>query len=354
MKKYFQIIIVLFLLVSVIKAQVLFVEDFNYTAGTGDSLKAHGWTLSGTNNLNPLMVTSPGLTFPNYPSNAGNSTTINNSGQDVYKNLTSSITSGSAYLSFLVNVQSASTIGDYFIALSPASSQTNYYARVHIKAQANNWQVGISKSNELAGGYVYGNTLLNYNTTYLIVVKHTLITGTNNDEERIFVFTGTIPSTEPTSSEVGPYVETTKGDPTDLMTVTLRQGGSFSSGVMTNPGPVLKLDGIRVMTSWASLVTEVKDNSSSLPNDFSLSQNYPNPFNPSTVISWQLAVSSFVTLNIYDMLGRKVASLVNEFQQAGIHNFKLNTQNYSLPSGIYFYQISAGEYIDTKKMILMK
>ena len=89
-----------------------------------------------------------------------------------------------------------------------------------------------------------------------------------------------------------------------------------------------------------------------LPNKFCLLQNYPNPFNPSTKISWQSAVSSRQTLKIYDALGNEVATLLDEFKQAGEYEIEFNA--FSFPSGIYFYQIKAGDLVQTKKMILLK
>jgi hypothetical protein len=78
-----------------------------------------------------------------------------------------------------------------------------------------------------------------------------------------------------------------------------------------------------------------------LPEDYNLFQNYPNPFNPSTVISYQLLVYSFVTLKIYDVQGREIKTLVNEIQNAGVHkmvfNGQLNSNGDKLSSGIYFY-----------------
>ena len=91
-----------------------------------------------------------------------------------------------------------------------------------------------------------------------------------------------------------------------------------------------------------------------MPSSFKLAQNYPNPFNPSTVINYQLPVSGHVSLKVYDILGREVATLVNEFQQAGSHNSQFSIQNSQLSSGIYFYTIKAGNFIETKKMVLMK
>ncbi len=89
-----------------------------------------------------------------------------------------------------------------------------------------------------------------------------------------------------------------------------------------------------------------------LPANFILHQNYPNPFNPTTVISYQLSALSYVTLRIYDILGREVAALVNEEKPAGKYQVEFNASH--LASGIYYYRISAGNFIAAKKMILLK
>ncbi len=98
-----------------------------------------------------------------------------------------------------------------------------------------------------------------------------------------------------------------------------------------------------------------------IPTEFKLEQNYPNPFNPTTVISYQLAVDSYVTLKVYDLLGREVSTLVNEYQPAGVHNSQFAIRNLpagrqgsQLSSGIYFYRLQAGNFIETKKMILLR
>lgn len=96
------------------------------------------------------------------------------------------------------------------------------------------------------------------------------------------------------------------------------------------------------------------------PAEFTLEQNYPNPFNPTTAIGYQLPVTSEVKLDIYDVLGKKVASLVNGRQEAGIYTFTLNASN--LSSGVYFYRLqasatngaSSSNFVQTKKMILVK
>ena len=88
------------------------------------------------------------------------------------------------------------------------------------------------------------------------------------------------------------------------------------------------------------------------PAKFVLRQNYPNPFNPSTKIRYQLPNESKVVIKIYDILGAELITLLNEEKKPGVYEIELNTQ--SLPSGIYIYRIIAGDFVETKKMVLMK
>jgi len=87
-------------------------------------------------------------------------------------------------------------------------------------------------------------------------------------------------------------------------------------------------------------------------SEFKLDQNYPNPFNPSTKISWQSPVSGHQKLKIYDVLGNEVVTLVNEYKSAGSYEIEFNAT--SLSSGVYFYKLQAGSFVQTKKMILIK
>ena len=96
------------------------------------------------------------------------------------------------------------------------------------------------------------------------------------------------------------------------------------------------------------------DDESSINNfEFNLNQNYPNPFNPSTKISWQSPVKGWQRLKIFDVLGREVETLVDEFREAGF-NSTLYIVNSALPSGIYFYQLKVGSFTQTNKMILLR
>ena len=100
-----------------------------------------------------------------------------------------------------------------------------------------------------------------------------------------------------------------------------------------------------------SFITDVEENKT-IPQDFVLYQNYPNPFNPSTIIGYQLPVTSNVTLKVYDILGREIATLVNEQKPAGKYELKFDGSE--LASGVYFFTLKTGNYAETKKMILMK
>ncbi len=98
--------------------------------------------------------------------------------------------------------------------------------------------------------------------------------------------------------------------------------------------------------------TGVHDHGSLEPNALKLYANYPNPFNPTTVIGYQLAVNSQVDMKVYDTLGREVATLVNGERPAGNYSIEWNATDFS--SGAYFYRLRAGNFVETKKMVLMR
>jgi len=86
--------------------------------------------------------------------------------------------------------------------------------------------------------------------------------------------------------------------------------------------------------------------------DFELCQNYPNPFNPATNLTFVIGNLSFVTLKVYDLLGKEVTTLVNEYKPAGTYKFTFDASQ--LTSGVYFYQMRSGDFIQTRKMIVVK
>ena len=111
--------------------------------------------------------------------------------------------------------------------------------------------------------------------------------------------------------------------------------------------PYFNMDGV---------LTDIKSERTELADNFQLMQNYPNPFNPTTKIEFVIPKSTFVNLKVFDVLGNEVATLVNEFKTAGKYNIEFDSHSEfrNLSSGIYFYGLRAGNFISTKKMILIK
>ncbi|MDP3581552.1 MAG: T9SS type A sorting domain-containing protein, partial [Ignavibacteria bacterium] len=106
-----------------------------------------------------------------------------------------------------------------------------------------------------------------------------------------------------------------------------------------------------------NVLTGIESDKETLPSEYSLSQTYPNPFNPETTISYKVQAASKVSLKVFDLLGREVATLVDEYKQAGNYSVTFNVETSymaSLPSGVYFYQLRADNFIATKKLVMMK
>lgn len=120
----------------------------------------------------------------------------------------------------------------------------------------------------------------------------------------------------------------------------------MQAGTLRNPDIRSTVD-LTAIVNPTSLETE-----NTLVTDYYLAQNFPNPFNPSTKINFGLKKSSNVEINVYNILGNKVATLVNEFKPAGNHSVLFNAKN--LSSGIYFYKIVTNEFVQTRKMLMLK
>ena len=131
MKKLYLLFTVLFIFsIANVFAQTL-IEDFDYPVG--DTLTSHGWSTTGTTTTNSILVVSPGLSYTGYASSGiGNAASLTTSGQDVNKQYTDSVTSGSVYASFMVNVTSAQTAGDYFLHLGVNPTNTFDFLLVHL------------------------------------------------------------------------------------------------------------------------------------------------------------------------------------------------------------------------------
>jgi hypothetical protein len=138
----------------------------------------------------------------------------------------------------------------------------------------------------------------------------------------------------------------------ELMYVT-REGILVDINLSNSPPDtgVVTLGDLGVMTDQDLTLTGVAT-TDDVPKEYLLHQNFPNPFNPSTNISFSIPTRSFVSLKVFDLIGREVATVVSEEMSAGSHIKQWNAKNY--PSGIYFYRLQAGSFTETKKLLLLK
>ena len=147
-----------------------------------------------------------------------------------------------------------------------------------------------------------------------------------------------------------------KGDSFVVLTTTAAITDSFAT-IDAQSGLYLTVkknsNNITIFVDSVGTITSVKNKEKAeIVTSYNLSQNYPNPFNPSTTISWQSPVSSWQTLKVYDILGKEVAVLVDEFRHAGRNEVKFDASR--LASGVYIYRITAGKFSSVKKMIFLK
>ncbi|HZW39344.1 MAG TPA: T9SS type A sorting domain-containing protein [Ignavibacteriaceae bacterium] len=142
------------------------------------------------------------------------------------------------------------------------------------------------------------------------------------------------------------------GKPVDILYGSIIAGGNNNLDAVRRGRDYTRQIHEFVQSNFSNFnITDVKENKN-IPANFSLSQNYPNPFNPSTKINYTLPYTAKVKLQVYDVLGNLITTIVNEEQNAGSYKVDLDLSKFS--SGIYFFQLQAGNFIQTKKMILMK
>ena len=123
--------------------------------------------------------------------------------------------------------------------------------------------------------------------------------------------------------------------------------------VFTNGGEVEGLNMIwDALYTYSSTIPTIVENDQETPTEFSLSQNFPNPFNPVTTIKYSIPKTSNILIKVFDVLGNEITTLFNEEKQTGTYELNWNAAN--LPSGVYFYQLKAGDFVQTRKMILLK
>ena len=147
------------------------------------------------------------------------------------------------------------------------------------------------------------------------------------------------------------HVRTGESSNWNEFTITGIYAHDSLNGVLSVDAPHSDNDGtVRLIRK--GIVTGVRTPNPSIPAFYILKQNYPNPFNPSTVIRYQIAEKSNVSLKVFDLLGREVATLVNEVKSAGSYTATFNATN--LSSGVFFYRLQTGSFTDTKRLVLLK
>jgi hypothetical protein len=337
---------VLIALPAAASSQHLLADDFVYPVA--DSIEGVSQWEENTTTPYKIRIVSPGLYFPGHVgSGVGNAVFLSNMpGGDVVKRVIPVTNSGHIYLSFLLEVDSlteSATAGNV-TALDQAGGPTNHSAKAYIRrVSPTSFNLGIVKVSSAAvyDGQVYGT-----DTTFLVVVKYTWTPGaTTNDTARIFVFRSAVPTAEP---EAGAF-NASGTDAIDAGEVIITNAYA-QSGLAGSP---VRIDAIRVGTTWeGTLFSAVGNAPEDLPERFTLEQNYPNPFNPSTTIEYAIPHSGLVTLRVYNVLGEEIATLFDDTQPAGTFTAKWDASG--IPSGVYFYRLTAGEYIQTRKMVLLR
>lgn len=245
MKKIYFVLALLFMFAGSY-GQVLLTENFSYTTGT--AITANGWMAHSAGGTNAILVTTPGLTYTNHPgSGVGNAITMTTSGEDDNRTLSTPVTTGSAYASFLLNVNAAQAAGDYFIGL--LQSGTVFPLRIYARSSGAGFNIGISKS---SGAVTYDAGVLTFGTTYFIVVKYVYNAGANDDAVSLWV-NPALGGAE-TAATI-PNVTGAVADATTLTAFYVRQGTAANA-------PTPRVDAILVGNTWA----DVTPSAGGIPN----------------------------------------------------------------------------------------
>ena len=324
-------------------------EDTLTTSLNIGSTGASSWNFTGltshvktsVNYINPV----PTPFYPTYPTaNVGEKMTINYGG-----------TSVDMYMYMAVNTEGFHLLGmSYSLIISPAMTQgfrntkssPDYSIKVPL-ALGTTWdESNFDTTQGLFNGIPVNTEYDNYSKTFTVDAygsatwpdgKTYQVLRLKTDSKRTTKFSpaGPLSYSRKISysfiSKEGLSVEVTANDTTSPSSGSIQLGGR-----------------VNWTTNGATGVNETNYTA----NDFKINQNYPNPFNPSTVISYQIPNESKVNIKVFDLMGKEVAALVNEVKPAGAYSVTFNASN--LPSGVYIYKLTAGHFMQSNKMILIK
>lgn len=231
-----------------VSAQMLLEDNFDYTAGA--LLTANGWTAHSSAGTQAITVNNGGLTYTGYPgSGVGNAALVDNNGEDVHR-LFPAQSTGVVYVSFMANI--TTTAAGYFLHIGGDPIGTTFRGRVYMDG-TNHFGLGVGSN---AG--TYATSTFTNGTTYVLVLKYQIVTGTNNDNVSLYIFDSTLPSSEPGTPAIGPLTDATQ---TDILpaSVALRQFSS-SQNVL--------IDGIRVGLTWADILPQASVPPTEQTHDF--------------------------------------------------------------------------------------
>jgi DNA/RNA endonuclease YhcR with UshA esterase domain len=243
-----KITMIILLLLTVrysVQSQQLITENFDYT--TDSALTSNNWIQITPAATPQIKVANIGLTYSGYIlSGIGKAARVDTAGQDAYRDLFNSVTTGSIYTSMMINVSKVTNAGDYFFAYLPQNSTSGYTGRLYARAAGTGfYKLGITKGSSNSETIVFSNDSFPLNTTSLLVIKYQYNIGNTNDSIMVYNFTSGFPTTEPSVATLATIGGTT-ADATSLGRIALRQGTAANA-------PRLLVDGIRSATNWVDL-----------------------------------------------------------------------------------------------------
>lgn len=227
-----------------IHAQTYLMDNFNYST---DTLTQNGWIQIGTIATNPILSSSPALTYTGYvASGVGKSANITTTGQDIYKDITLSggVNTGQVFLSFMANFSAAQAAGDYFLAFLPSSSTSNLHGRLFARLSSPGYyRVAMNRWTEAPA---YSADSFALNQTNLFVIRYAFNTTASNTDDSVYLYVlnSGVPSTLPATPTAFCSNAINNMTGPSIARVALRQGTATNA-------PTLKIGGLRLATNWA-------------------------------------------------------------------------------------------------------
>lgn len=270
-------------------------------------------------------------------------------------------------MDYSVDIHNEST-GDFISSFTPEKgletmAADDYYQRIYIPDENNRTGVYVYNPDGSAytdnGSNNFGSDVFEADAEGIIVYTCPLNNPVDNGDGFIVV------SDQRTSQSDFEFFDRVTWEHLGTLNIT---GVSNTDGIASYPYPLPDYplgvfaaqnnDATVVLVGWDKIFEKISEvttdvnNKGKQPENFKLFQNYPNPFNPTTRIQYSIANKRFVSLKVYDSLGKELKTLVNEEKPAGI--YEVNFSSKDLPSGTYFYKIKAGDFVQTKKMVLLR